>query len=405
MEIGRVVIVRGRYSHRSIDKRVRRRNRRRLIYSRDEPYQIQLDQLVIEAKHWAPGMGLGEATAYSNYPMLPILAVTAFQLLGLQSGASFFSSILFPALTAILPMFWYVRSAEAITGSSDWALWSGYVFGLNEQFLFFDASFSYESLGIVFFTATMYLLTRRRKGAILSSLMIIGLTLTHFWTNINLVLFLAASYLLPRLGTSLKLRLNTLDAQLLRPRVALPVFSAMVFAVYTSFIAQLQLRRYGPEFIFAILALFTPISRKTPEIMYRSGFELALIIIGQAVLVILGAVAFVSKRGSPSRFLKLIFLLGGMDVVVTLFFLPATVARPLIYRAFFFGFFAIAPVVAWTLHKSSRGWRLKIKALLLVLTIVSIVLIQEPWFIYPDFVADNSEIFVAGWAARECCIR
>ena len=189
----------------------------RLIYSRDEPYQIQLDQLVIEAKHRAPGMGLGEATAYSNYPMLPILAVTAFQLLGLQSGASFFSSILFPALTAILPMFWYVRSAEAITGSSDWALWSGYVFGLNEQFLFFDASFSYESLGIVFFTATMYLLTRRRKGAILSSLMIIGLTLTHFWTNINLVLFLAASYLLPRLGTSLKLRLNALDAQLLRP--------------------------------------------------------------------------------------------------------------------------------------------------------------------------------------------
>jgi len=370
----------------------------RLIFARDEGYQMQLDSLVQDRGSWRPDIGLGQARSYSNYPLMPMLAVISFQLLGPRTGGVYFANLLLPILSAILPMIWYVKAINVLLRNNRWALWAGYVFALNEQFLFHDNSFSYETLGIIFFTASIYLLTKRDHGGKgLAVIMIIATTLAHFWTNLNLVVFMTAFYLLPLASFALQLRLDRSDAQVFRPNMSLLVFSVITFVIYLAFVAQTYLRRYGGELVFFLSTIFLPIAREAPGTLFRSELELTLIILGQAILVIFGLIGILSRKGAPSHFLKLTFLVGGAYIVTALFLLPASIARPIIHRTFFFGFFLLAPVVAWTLHKSSSRRLTRLKAMFLVLTLVSVVLIQEPWFRYPNFVADESEVFAANW--------
>ncbi|MGD0176610.1 MAG: hypothetical protein ABSC50_07280 [Candidatus Bathyarchaeia archaeon] len=376
----------------------------RLLYSRDEAYQAQLDSLVLESGTWRPGIGLGPAFAYSFYPSLTMVSVVVANVFGANTGVSFFVNVTFPIVTAVLPLMFYVASMGKILRDANWALWSAYIFILNEQFLFFDSSFAYESLGIIFFTLTIYLLTTRfnRAGKLLTILNILAMTFSHFWTNFNLIFFLAVFYLTPYalrllydrrasvMKTSSLLTLNSTT-------LLIAVFS---FAAYSSFVATIVPLRYGIPLLLVLSQIIAPVSRIAPNPQYRSTFEIFLIILGQLVLIVFGTHGFLSRKVGPlAPFLKTIFVIGGIYLMVILFALPGSLAQPVIHRGFFFAFFVLAPVIAWTIARSGKAWRRKMKALLLVLVVVSIVLIQEPWFIYPDFVAPPSQFYAGVWAS------
>jgi len=377
----------------------------RIIFTRDEAYQAQLDTLIYQSGVWHPNMGVGIARTYSLYPILPVLAAIMENLLGPRGSDVCFVNFAFPIVTAVIPLALYVGSVKRLAGNADWALWSGYIFALNEQFLFFENSFSYESIAIVFFSAAVYLLTWRTsaQAAVLTSLMLISTTLAHFWTDFNLVLFLAVLYLLPIVLRFLPRKLgrnSSVDMSVFRPRLSALLSASVLFLVYTLFVAVSVTARYGGALIDVLSQVFGGGRTLVPGTMFRSGMEILLIIVGQAVLVVFGALGFLARRTGPSSFQKLLFLSGGIYLVTILFGLPASIARPILHRGFFFGFLAIAPVVAWTIHTSQRMDVRRIKALLLILTLVSVVTIQEPWFRYPDFVAADSQVYGAKLAAN-----
>jgi len=374
----------------------------RLIYSPDETYQQQLGSLVFENGAWKVNMGTGPARLYSLYPVMPILSAIVSNIVGSNAGFVYFSTLTLPVLTAVLPLVFYLKAIEPLVGDRNWALLSTYIFSLNEQFLFFDSAYSYESLGIIFFTAIFFLLLRRFRGSgkMLLSLMILALTFTHFWTDLNLVLFLGIFFITPFILRSFHGRGAFPDSFVLRPTGFTIAIAGALFLAYTALVAQIYLSRYGAEFAFVLLNLLETPRRLQPQTTFLSTAEIVLIIIGQAVLVAYGARGFLTRKSGPSSFLKLIFLMGGTYLVTILFGLPGSVARPILHRGFFFAFMTIAPVVAWTMNRSTRRAR-QLKALLLVLTIVSVILMQDPgWFRNPDFVATDSQISAGTWASR-----
>jgi hypothetical protein len=372
----------------------------RLIFSRDEAYQQQVGSLVLQNGTWSSDMGTGPASSYSLYPIMPVLSAIMSNVVGPRAGFVLFSNVMFPILTAVLPIVFYVNSIESLVGDRNWALLAGYIFSLNEQFLFFDSSYAYESLAIVFFTGVIFLISRKLRGseAALPNILAIALTFTHFWTDFNLVLFLSLFYVAPLVLTRLFRRHAYQDSFALRPNLSTIVIVGTLFVAYTALIAQVYLVRYGAEIAFIFLNLLGTPSRLQPQTTFRTNIEVALIILGQAVLVAYGAVGFLTRKKGPSAFLKVIFFLGGAYLVTILFGLPASVARPILHRGFFFAFIVIAPLVAWTIHKS-YGRRKQLMALFLVVTVVSAILIQDPWFRYPDFVAPGSQVYAGTWAS------
>jgi len=372
----------------------------RVIYSTDEAYQEQLNSLVFENGVWQPGIGTGLAFSYSFYPIIAILSVIATNVIGQNPSLSHFVNIAFPTATAILPLIFYVGSMKTFTGRTDWALWSGYIFSLNEQFMLFDSTFSYESVGIVFFTLILYLVARRPSGAGKLALipMLVALTLSHFWTNLNLVLFLTIFYMLPRVISCLSRRVRSLtpssDHRVFEPSLSLTLAALSLLAVYTTLVATISAAKYA----LLIPLMLASETRLAPKTTFRSDPEILLIILGQIVLVAFGSLGFFARKKGPSPFLKLVFLLGGIYLVIMLFGLPSSFARPILHRAFVFSFFVIAPLVAWTVHSSTTAYTRQIKALLLVFTMLSVVLMQDPWFRYPDFMAPDSQIYAGRWA-------
>jgi hypothetical protein len=324
--------------------------------------------------------------------------------MGPTGGLQFFVNGLFPALTGVLPLLFYVKSMRIFTGSEDWALWSGFIFMLNEQFLSFDATFSYESIGIVFFAAVFYLLARKlsSRGALLASLLVVAMTLSHFWTNFNLVLFLAIFYLLPVLVSRYYRNHSNLraDYRVFQPTLSQLLAATCLFLGFTVFLSAIYLSIYVPSILLVLSQLVAPGTTLRPGTEFRSGSDLMLIIIGQAVLVLFAAHGFLRRNENPPLFSRLVFLVGGFYLVTILFGLPAAFSRPVLHRGYYFGFFAIAPVVAWTVHNSSRCRTRQLKALLLIFTMISVVLIQEPWYRYPDFVAPSSLTYAGNWAQQ-----
>lgn len=375
----------------------------RLVFTRDEAYQAQLDSLIFESGSWHPGIGLGPAFWYSFYPCLAILHVVAMNVIGPNTGTWYFVNLAFPALTAILPLVFYTASMNKMLLNEEWALWSGFIFALNEQFLFFDSSFSYESLAIVFFTGIFYLLTRRFGGAVKSLifLMAVVITASHFWTDLNLLLFLAVFLVAPFLlrPFSRNARSNLSNSTVPPRSLTYFLIALSSFAAYSAFVATTVAGRHVGEALLGLSQFIALGPSIVPNLSYRSGSEVFLIVLGQAILVAFGLHGLFTRRSGPSRFLKSLFLFGGIYLVMMLFALPSSLARPIIHRGFFFGFFALAPVVAWTIAHSRSISRRELKAMLLVLVLVSVVLMQEPWFRYPDFVAPESQLYSGIWAS------
>lgn len=369
----------------------------RLIYTRDEVYQEQLVSIIRATGTWQPATGIGVSNTYSFYPSLPILSTMSSLITGTNPGFVYFANIALPAITAILPIIFYLKTMRSILGNGDWAMLATCVFTLNEQFLFFDSLFSYESLAIVFFSCIMYLLSTRLREPreLLTVLMVAVLTLTHFWTDLNLILFLLGLFVLPIVLAVIK---KPIQDQRARPRFSLLLIAGAAFAIYSVLVSTLVLTRYGGSILIILVSFIELSKRLTPQTTFRSGADIFFIVAGQAVLVVLGGIGFLRQKHGPPLVLKAAFLIGGLYLMTILFGLPASVARPILHRGFFFGFFAIAPIVAWTIQKSNRVTMRRLKGLLLILTVISVILIQEPWFTYPDFVATQSQIYAGRWA-------
>ena len=347
---------------------------------------------------WQPATGIGVSYTYSFYPSLPILSTISSLITGTNPGSVYFANIAFPAITAILPIIFYLKTMRSILGNADWAMLATCVFTLNEQFLFFDSLFSYESLAIVFFSCIIYLLSTRLREPreLLTVLMVAVLTLTHFWTDLNLILFLLGLFVLPIILAVIKKPIQ--DQRVRRPRFSLLLIAASSFAIYSALVSTLVLTRYGGSILIVLESFIVISQRLVPQTTFRSGFDIFFIVAGQAVLVVLGGIGFLRRKNGPPLVLKAAFLIGGLYLMIILFGLPASVARPILHRGFFFGFFAIAPMIAWTIQKSNRVTMRRLKGLLLILTIISVILIQEPWFMYPDFIATQSQIYAGRWA-------
>jgi hypothetical protein len=373
----------------------------RMIFNRDEVYQEQLDTLIFQSGSWQPGMGLGRASTYSFFPMLPILAVVAENVFGSGTGFQIFANILFPAGTAVLPLLFYVKSMKAYTRNVDWALLAAFVFCLNEQFLFFEASFSYESLAVIFFTGLFFLISRSQLGMtrrFLVLFLLAAIIMTHFWTSFNVTFFLAIFYLSPLILRFLRRRLS-FDGTVFLPPLYLVAMAFMMLFAYSTFVSTFITSQYGAELILVLLQVLIPAPKLAPSRGLRSPLEFDLIIVGQAVLLILGFWGFLSRKNAPSLFKKFLFLIGGIYVAMIVFGLPESVTSPVLHRGFFFGFFVISPIVAWSIASSKTALRKNVKALFLVLTVISLVLVQEPWFIHPDFVAGDNFTYSGSWAS------
>lgn len=375
----------------------------RLLFSSDEAYQAQFDSFVLQSGIWHPGTGLGPALAYSFYPDMPILSATTANVLGSLTGVFVFVNVIFPVLTAVLPLVFYSGAMSRLLGNAQWALWSAYLFTLNEQFLFFDSSFSYESLGIIFFTVIFYLLTRKTSWATksITTIGLVAITLTHFWSNFNLIFFLGVFCVMPYALRLLRGRNATNEnSSVLNFDSTTFTIALAAIAAYSVYVATVVPARFGLPLALLLTLILAPTSKIAPNFGYRTPLQISLIILGQLVLVVFGIHGFLRRRLGPSPFLKSIFLVGGIYLILILFSLPSALARPVIHRGFFFAFFVMSPVIAWTVYHSDRPWRKHVKAVLLVLVVVSAVLSQEPWFIYPDFVSPSSQFYAGVWASE-----
>lgn len=366
----------------------------------DEAYQAQLDSLVYASGFWSPGMGIGRANnQYSNYPMLPLLYTSAANLLGPQSGIAFFVNVIFPVATACLPVIFYLNTMRLLLKNNEWAMLTTYVFVLNEQFIFFDAGFSYESIAIVFFTAVLYLGARklRSPGSVLQALLLVSLTFAHFWTDLNIVLFMCFFYAGPLLFQILRKPdlAPYSETSVLTSGLPLLLFAGMAFLAYLLFIATSSATSTGAGVIAVILTILFPAVRYFPGI---SGtlIEVALTVWGKMVLVLLGTMGLLSRGRTPSGYLKLLFIIGGLYIVGLEFGVPQSVSE-ILQRGFFFGFFLVAPVVSWTIVNSKPLMK-QFKTLLLVFVMVSMIIGQQP-FLYSSFVASDSLIFAGYWSS------
>jgi hypothetical protein len=226
--------------------------------------------------------------------------------------------------------------------------------------------------------------------------------LSHFWSSFNFVLFLALYYSIPavlwgRIGSITRIGRSP-DSKVFQPSQSFFMLAILSFIAYSTFAAFAYVARYTTEMVFVITRVFVPTQRLTPDIgAFRSVVESIAIVLGQAVLVVFGATGFLARKRGPSPFMKILFVFGGIYVFAIMFWLPASVFRTILHRGFFFGFFAMAPVVAWTIHSSGSLHKKQLKAMLLILTVFSVVIMQEPWFKYPDFVAPDSYTHAASW--------
>lgn len=170
-----------------------------------------------EFSHWRTASDIREhGRLFADNPLLtpspyyPGLELATLAITYLTGLSLFQAGILLVGAARLLHVVTLFLLFERLSGSARIAAVGALVYATNPSFLFFDAAYSYESIGLPLATAAVYLVDRWSddrsvvsRFGVLALLVIVAVAITHHVTAILLTIFLLLWALVARLRSRL----------------------------------------------------------------------------------------------------------------------------------------------------------------------------------------------------------
>ena len=306
--------------------------------------ELQLSLIISKEGLWKPGMGIERMEYFSYYPFLYFWGAIFHGI----SGIPFvIINILFRFISSVVPIVLYFFSIYNLTEDKNLSLWSTFILTLNEQILFTDSLYTYESLALMFYLVVLYSIIKSHSIRGLKSCMILGLTaltFTNFWTSLNFLFLLTLIYII----FVLKQKEIGKVKRILNIRSSTVILAYLLFSAYCIFVAFVIFTRYGNLLIEVFSNIVFPVEKY--EYHAFLGYELyekILVYAGPLVLAAYGFVGlFKSLRKHSLNFFDWLFLSGGTYLAVIVFALPISVPKDIAHRGWVFSFIMMAPTMA-----------------------------------------------------------
>ena len=348
----------------------------RFTLETDSSHALQLTYLLKEEGKWIPGqMGIQRELTYSFFPALYLLITPLAIISNLESAI--IARIVYPIVCGSITVVLYYLIIRRISNDKI-AIWSSLVYCLNFVFVFFNAGYVHESLGLVFYTLFLwaffgvYYTNIRDYKMIAISFMACALTvLSHHWSSYNLLMITTAFFFFPivyprflQLFRNTKHRfLHKLSPTFDKPSLTFVSITYCIIIFWMVFIATNAFSMHitwGFQFLQSLLNPFGTVHPQ-PTLLSYTLTEKILILLGTLVLVVLGVTELLTSLLKTDKFsdqhvLHFWFIICSVYIVL-LSYLSPTFFRDIGIdkRSWAFAFFGISPLVARSIVRTMNG--------------------------------------------------
>jgi hypothetical protein len=393
----------------------------------DSSHALQLTYLLKEGGKWIPGqMGIQREVTYSYFPALYLLITPLALISNLE--LAIIARIVYPVVCGSITVVLYYLIIRRIS-TDKIAIWASLVYCLNFVFVFFNAGYVHESLGLVFYTLFLwaffgvYYKNIRDYKMIAISFMACGLTvLTHHWSSYNLLMITTAFFFFPIIYPRfLQLFRHTKHRFLRKPSLTFGkpsltfvsityciIIFWMVFIATNAFSMHIT---WSFQFLQSILNPFGTVHPQ-PTLLSYTPIERILVILGTLVLVVLGVTevlaGFLKTDKFSDQHVLHFWLIICSVYLVLLSYLSPTFFRDIGIdkRSWAFAFFGISPLVARNIVRTMNGamntghivrmkrtfrWSGQVKILFIIFPLIALIL-QAPLSVRDPSFFQSSEI-------------
>lgn len=332
----------------------------RFTFETDSSHALQLASLFKEQGRWIPGlMGIGREKTYSFFPALYLLT-TALALIS-DLDLAIIARILYPVICGSLTVVIYYLIIRRIS-TDKIAIWAALVYCFNFVFVFFEAGYVHESLGLVFYSLYLwaffgvYFKNIRDHNVIVISFLACTLTvISHHWSSYNLLIIATAFSIFPILYPRfLRLFRHVKHRFMCKPSLRFVELTYSIIILWIIFIAANVFSshiNFGFQFLQSLLDPLG-IAHPKPTMIGYTLLQRVLVIFGTLVLVVLAFTELLASllktdTSSDQHTLNFWLIFSSVYIVLLSYLGPESFRDFAIdKRSWSFAFFGISPLVA-----------------------------------------------------------